>query len=155
MKKPLKSHEKLTSKSVTSNEKSSETRCNLELRFQAQNSCWSGPFLGNNSFPLKVGFCQWAEMGPRVGFWLQTWFKSGSKPSFFFHPLKTHFGIFAKTHFLASNQFKGGGNCFLARALRQSWPSITQNPLILREVWRFGAVNNKITSGCDGVVLVR
>ena len=58
----------------------------------------------NNIFPLEVGlrwvFCQWAEMGPRVGLWVQKWVESGSKPTF--HPLETHFRIFAKTHFLAS-----------------------------------------------------
>ena len=39
-------------------------------------------------------------MGPKVGFWVQKWVKSWAKPAF--HPLQTHFGIFAKTHFSAS-----------------------------------------------------
>ena len=47
-----------------------------------------------------MGFCQWAETGPKVGFWVQKWVKSGSKPTF--DLLQTYFGIFAKTHFSAS-----------------------------------------------------
>ena len=57
-----------------------------------------GPFLENTLFPLKVGFkmgfCKWAEMGPKVGFGVQKWVKSGSKPTF--HPLYAHFGISRK-----------------------------------------------------------
>ena len=45
-----------------------------------------GPFLETNLFPLKsgfkMGFCQWAEMGPEVGLGVQKCVKSGSKPSF-------------------------------------------------------------------------
>ena len=60
-----------------------------------------------------MGFCQWAEMGPKVGHKWVFGCKSGSKW------VKTHFC----THFkpiLADfhenplfTQFKGGGNCFL------------------------------------------
>ena len=59
-------------------------------------------FWESNAFPRKVGLrwvCQWAEMGPNVGFWVQKWVKSGSEPTF--HP-PYHVGIFVKTHFLAS-----------------------------------------------------
>ena len=34
---------------------------------------------------FKMGFCQWAEMGPKVGFWVHKWVQSGSKPTV--HPL--------------------------------------------------------------------
>ena len=71
-----------------------------------------------------MGFGRWAEMGPKVD---QKWVfgckvgQMGQNP--LFHPLETHVGRFTKTHFLPS--FKGGGNCFPKRALRQSRPSIT------------------------------
>ena len=51
-----------------------------------------------------MGFCQWAEMGPKVGqkwvFGCESGFKTCQNPPF--HPLKTHFGISTKTHFLPS-----------------------------------------------------
>ena len=33
-----------------------------------------------------MGFCQWAEMDPKVGLGVQKWVESGSKPTF--HPLE-------------------------------------------------------------------
>ena len=49
-----------------------------------------------------MGFCQYPEMGPKVGqkwvFWVQKWVKMRQNP--LFRPLETHFGIFTKTHFL-------------------------------------------------------
>ena len=48
-----------------------------------------------------MGFCQWAEMGPNVGFGVQKWVQSGSNPTTF-DPLLNHFGISAKTHLLPS-----------------------------------------------------
>ena len=44
-----------------------------------------------------MGFGQWAEMGPKVGFWVQKWVETH-----FSHPLEAQFGIFAKPHFLAN-----------------------------------------------------
>ena len=77
--------------------------------------------------PLEGYFLGWGvgvyKIWPRMK-WVQKWdfgCKSGSKHSF--RPTrKTHFWIFAKTHFLP--RLRGGGNCFLKRALRQSRPSI-------------------------------
>ena len=67
-----------------------------------------------------MGFCQWIQK------WVQKWVfgcKSGSKC------VKTHFCThlkpisgYSRNPLLA--QFKGGGNCFLKPALRQSRPSI-------------------------------
>ena len=72
---------------------------------------------------FKMGFGQWAEMGPKVG---QKWVfgcKSGSKrQNPLFHPLKTHFGIFTKTYFLPSLR---GVEVVFQRPLRQSRPSKT------------------------------
>ena len=66
-----------------------------------------GPFLGNNSFPLKVGLrwvfvngLEWVKSRAKVGFWVQKWVKMGQNP--LLHPLQTHFGIFTKTDFLPS-----------------------------------------------------
>ena len=59
-----------------------------------------------------MGFCQWPEMGPKVGFGVQ------GAP---------------KTHFL----LKGGGNSFLKRALRQSQPSINQTAKIQNSPFSF------------------
>ena len=51
-----------------------------------------------------MGFCQWAEMGPKVGqkwgFWEQKWVKLRQNP--LLHPLETHYGIVTKTHPLPS-----------------------------------------------------
>ena len=67
-----------------------------------------------------MAFCQWAEMGPKVGFWVQKRVKSGSKPTF--DPLHAHSGIFAKTHFSAS---LGGWKLFSKKGpMKQSRPSI-------------------------------
>ena len=59
--------------------------------------CLRALCLENNLFPRKLGlnsFCQWAEMGPKVGFWVQKWVKT------YFWTTYAHFGISAKTHFL-------------------------------------------------------
>ena len=68
-----------------------------------------------------MGFCQWAEMGPRVGSWGakvgEKWIKTH------FSPTLDPFRDFRENPLLG--QFKGGGNCFLERALRQSRPSIS------------------------------
>ena len=45
-----------------------------------------------------MGFCKWAEKGPKVGFWVQRWVESGSKPTL------NPFRDFAKTHGLASSR---------------------------------------------------
>ena len=47
----------------------------------------SGPFLGEQLISgqsrFKMGFLsKWAEMGPKAGFGVQKWVKSGSKPIF-------------------------------------------------------------------------
>ena len=86
----------------------------------------SGPFLGNNLFPLKVGLWWVLSMGwngSKVG---QKWVfgcKSGSKC------FKTHFcthfkPISAYSRKPTFTQFKGGRNWFPKRVLRQSRPSI-------------------------------
>ena len=41
-----------------------------------------------------------SKSGSKVGFWVQKWVKMRQNP--LLHPLKTHFGIFTKTHFLPS-----------------------------------------------------
>ena len=72
-------------------------------------------FLGEQLFPLKVGlrwvFCQWAEMGPKVGqkwvFGVQKWVRMRRNP--LLHPLKTHFGIFTKPTF---DPIQGGWKLF-------------------------------------------
>ena len=69
-----------------------------------------------------MGFCQWAEMGPKVGFGVQKWVKSGSKPTFAL--TLNPFRDFRENPLFS--QFKGGGNYFLKMALRQSRPSIKQ-----------------------------
>ena len=105
-----------------------------------------GPFLENNctSSGFTMGFCQWSEMGPKVGFGVQKWVKSGSKPTF--HPLQTHFGIFAKTPLFS--QFKGGGSCFLKRALKQSRPSIRAALVFEQDVLSWNIVcNNCVSNG--------
>ena len=67
-----------------------------------------------------MGFCQWAEMVPKVGFWVQRWVKSGSQPTF--HPFLHPYPDFRENPLFS--QFKEGGNCFAKMALRQSQPSI-------------------------------
>ena len=76
-----------------------------------------------------MGFCQWAEMGPKVGFGVQKWVKSGSKPTF--DPTLNTFRDFRENPLFS--QSKGVGNCFLKRALKQSRPSVNlQNHLFYR-----------------------
>ena len=100
-----------------------------------------GPFLGNNSFHKKMGLrwvCfQWAEMGPKVG---QRWIfgakvgQNASKPTF--APTLNPFRHIHENPLFA--QFKGGGNCFPKRALRQSRPSRTIEQLCVRNLaWHF------------------
>ena len=82
-----------------------------------------GPLLGNKLFPLKVGLrwvfvngMEWVKsgfLGAKVG-------KNGSKPTF--APTLNPFRDFHENPLFT--QFKGGGNCFLKAALRQSRPSI-------------------------------
>ena len=46
-----------------------------------------GAFGGTIYFQLKwfkMGFCQWAEAGPKVGFWVQKWLNMHQNP---LHPL--------------------------------------------------------------------
>ena len=89
----------------------------------------SGPFLGNNLFPLKVGL-RWVfvnglkcEMGPKVG---QKWVfgcKSGSKcVKTTFAPTLNQFRHIHENPLFT--QFKGGRKRFPKRALRQPRPSI-------------------------------
>ena len=108
-----------------------------------QQLCWvraaSGPSFGEQFIStesgFKMGFCQWAGMG-------QKWVKSGflgakvgqlaSKPTF--APTLNPFRDFHENPLFT--QFKGGGNCFLKTALRQSRPSIMQqnNRLQISEI---------------------
>ena len=76
-----------------------------------------------------MGFCQWAEMGPKVG---QKWVfgcilgakvgQNASKPTF--APTLNPFRHIHENPLFT--QFKGGRDCFPKRALRQSRPSIKQ-----------------------------
>ena len=87
-----------------------------------------GPFLGNNLFPLKLGK-KWVFMNGLK--WVQKWVKSGflgakvgqnsSKPTF--APTLNQFRLIHENPLFT--QFKGGGNCFPKKVLRQSRPSIT------------------------------
>ena len=82
-----------------------------------------GPFLGNNLFPLKVGL-RWVFVNGLE--WVQKWVKSeflgakvgqnASRPTF--APTLNPFRGFHENPLFT--QLKGGGNCFLRRALRQS-----------------------------------
>ena len=70
-----------------------------------------------------MGLCQWAEMGPKVGFGVK---KMGQKwVETHFSPTSNPFRDFRENPLFS--QFKGGGNCFLKRALKQSRPSIRHN----------------------------
>ena len=91
-----------------------------------------GLFLENNSFPLKVGLKWVLVNGLKC---VQKWVESGvlgakvcengSKPTSL--PTLDTFRDIDENPFLS--QFKGGGNCFPERALRQPWPSIgSKNP---------------------------
>ena len=100
----------------------------LQNKAYAGSGLPQGPFLGNNLFPLKVGL-RWVFVnGPK---WVQEWVlgsKSGSKC------VKTHFcthfkPILAYSRKPTFTQFKGVGNCFPKRALRQSRPSIKQGKI--------------------------
>ena len=73
-----------------------------------------------------MGFCQWAEMAAKLGFWVQKWVKSGSKRTS--HHFKPFFRDFRESP-LFTQFFKGSGNRFLKRALRQSRPSIKHGAL--------------------------
>ena len=91
--------------------------------------CWvraaSGPLLGNNLFQLKVGL-RWVLVN--VLEWVQKWVfgrKSGLKwAKLTFAPTLNPFrGFHENPSFYPV--LRGGGNCFLKTALRQSRPSIT------------------------------
>ena len=70
-----------------------------------------------------------SKSGSKVGFWMQKWVKMGQEPTF--APTLNPFRDFHKNPLFT--QFKGGGNCFLKTALRQSRPSI-------RELCRFAHI---------------
>ena len=73
----------------------SHRRVPKEGKVYAGSGLPQGPFWRT----IYLGFCQWAEMGPKVGFWVPKWVKVGR------NPLLTHFEAFRdfrETHFLAS-----------------------------------------------------
>ena len=86
-----------------------------------------GPFLANNLFPRKVGL-RWVFVNGLK--WVQKWVKSGflgakvgqnTSKSTFSPTLNPFWHIRENPLF---SQFRGGGNCFLKMALKQSRPSI-------------------------------
>ena len=97
--------------------------------------CWvraaSGPFFGEQFISTVSVGLGWAFVNGLE--WVQKWVKSGflgakvgkneSKPTF--APTLNPFRDFHENPL--STQFKGGGNCFLKTALRQSRPSITHD----------------------------
>ena len=97
---------------------------------QEGTQCFVSPtpqvYRGNNLFPLKVGL-RWVSVNGLE--WVQKWVKSGflgakvgkkgPKPTF--APTLNPFRDFHENPLFT--HFKGGGNCFLKTALRQSRPS--------------------------------
>ena len=95
--------------------------------FMLGQGCLMALFGGNNLFPQKVGL-RWVFVNGLK--WVQKWVKSGflgakvgqnaSKPTF--APTSNPFRHIHENPLFT--QFKGGGNCFPKRALRQFRPSI-------------------------------
>ena len=84
-------------------------------RFMLGQGCLRAFFWRTIHLHWKVGLSwvlsmSWngSKSGSNVGFWVQKWVKMRQNP--LLHPLKTHFGIFTKTHFLPS--LKGGWKLF-------------------------------------------
>ena len=78
--------------------------------------------------------------------WVQKWVfgcKSGSTPTF--HPTLNPFWDFCENPLFT--QFRGGRNCFLKRALKQSRPSIKQPLFAIHQV--FGTVKNVVFGSPD------
>ena len=73
---------------------------------------------------FKMGFCQWAEMGPKVGQKRVVGCQSGvlMRQSPLFSPTLNPVRHIHENPLFT--QLKGGGNSFPERALKQSQPSI-------------------------------
>ena len=103
-------------------------RFTIVLMLYAGSGLPQGPFSENNLFPLKVGFrwvlvngLKWVQKWVKSGFWGAKVGQNAPKPTF--SPTLNPFRQIHENPLFT--QFKGGGNCFPKRALRQSRPSIT------------------------------
>ena len=129
--------------------RSPKCRCSLEGSVASRGVCDNesvkcyagsglpqGPFLESNLFPLKVGL-RWAFVNGLKC--VQKWAfgcKNGSKW------VETHFSpLWAHFENPLFSQFKGGGNCFLKRAPRQSRPSM--NEVKVMKTMNPGALDRK------------